>query len=143
MTFASIVTVLRVAWPILSFIVSLLSGLHASSSHTAAVNHVAGADGVSQQATHVLGAGALSGVAFLAGAAGVVSNHRAAASAPSVAPAGVNQVLHQMDVLHSAMLVDNDTTEAELNGLNALVIARKKNKPPGTRFASGTAKESG
>jgi hypothetical protein len=117
-------------WPVASFIISLLSGLHAMGAHKDAVNHVAGADSVSAQATHVLGVGGIAGAAFIAGVAGVASNHRAAVNAPSKAPEGVSQVLHQMDVLHSAMLVDPQTTEAELNGLNALVIARKKLRPP-------------
>jgi hypothetical protein len=127
MNFASILSMLKIAWPIISFVISLLSGLHAASAHAAAAAHVPGTDTVSAQATHVLGAGGLAGAAFLAGTAGVVSNHRAAASAPSKAPEGVDPVLHQYDVTHSA-LVAAGASDAEFDGLNALIKARK-NRP--------------
>jgi hypothetical protein len=129
MSFASIVGFLRVAWPIISFIVSLLAGVHAAGAHADALAHKPGTDSVSQQATNVLGVGALSGVALIAGAAGVVSNHRAAASAPSVAPTGVDPVLHQYDVTHSA-LVTAGASDAEFDGLNVLIKARKNRTRP-------------
>lgn len=114
----------KVWWPILSLVISLVSGMHAASSKAAAQS---GDVSVSSQEVHVIGAGALSGVALLAGAAGVVSNHKSAATAPSVAPAGVDPVLHQLDVAHSALIKAN-ATDAEFNGLNELIKLRK-NKP--------------
>ena len=126
MTLASVLSFLRVAWPILSFVVSLLSGIHAAGAHADALAHKDGADTISAQAVHVLGAGGISGVTLLAGAAGVAMNHARAVAAPSKPPPGVSPVLHQMDVLHSVMLEDPMTTAGELDGLNNLIKSRMK-----------------
>lgn len=117
---ASFLTLVKTWWPIVSMIVSLLSGMHAASSKAAASD---GSMSITAQATHVLGAGALSGVALIAGAAGVISNHRAAAAAPSKPAAGVDPIAHQLSVTHTIM-VENGGTPAEFDQLNTLVKGR-------------------
>jgi hypothetical protein len=78
------------------------------------------------QAVNVAGAGLLGSALIVAGAAGVASNHKAASSAPSKAPEGVDPVLHQESVLHAAMIADPAATPEEFNKLNELVLIRKK-----------------
>lgn len=117
---------LRTAWPIVTLLISLWSGMHAATNRAYGLAHVDGAESLEFKGVHVAGAGALSIGALLATIAGGVSNHRSAVNAPSKAPAGVNPVAHQLDVLHSAMTADSQTTDTELDILNTLVKGRLK-----------------
>lgn len=124
--FTAFVSFLKVAWPIISMLLGAWSAAHANASRVEAQD---GSMSISDQAVHVAGAGVVGAGLMLAGATGVVSNHRAAASAPSVAQAGVDPVLHQLDVVHSAMIAAQSSDE-EFDGLNELVKLRSnRNKP--------------
>jgi hypothetical protein len=124
MSAATIFTFVKTAWPVISFALSMLSALHASSVHAASVD---GSVSVQDQLVHVIGGGSASLITFLAGTVGMFTNHRAAEAAPAKAPEGIDPVLHQLSVAHSIML-QTGTTDSELDELNNLVKARRKPK---------------
>ena len=83
MSAATIFTFVKTAWPVISFALSMLSALHASSVHAASVD---GSVSVQDQLVHVIGGGSASLITFLAGTVGMFTNHRAAEAAPAKAP---------------------------------------------------------
>lgn len=121
----SILSFLKVAWPYISLVLSMLGGVHAAS-----------ADGqipkgpetsLSQQAdraTHVYGVGALAAAAGVAGLTGIGMDRGKLKASPSVAPAGVSQVLHQLNVAYAAM-VEEEGTGPDLDQLNTIIKSRK------------------
>jgi hypothetical protein len=121
---------LKTAWPYISLVLSLLGGVHAASAD--AKIPTGPETSLTQQAdraTHVYGVGALAAAAGVAGLTGIGINHGKLKASPSVAPAGVDQVLHQLQIAYAAM-VEEEGAGPDLADLNAIIIKRKARPAP-------------
>ncbi len=114
---ATVLGWLKVAWPYISLVVSLLGGIHAGSAQ---VQIPSGPESsFSQQAeraTHVYGVG---GLAAAAGVAGVIGLRKGGKKACPV--------LKQLGTAYAAML-EEDGAGDDLTELNAIILKRKGRK---------------
>jgi len=117
---ATFLTLVKTWWPIISFAISMLSGMHAASAKTVANS---GGMSIESQATHVGGAGGLAAATFIAGVAGIATNHKAAVAAPSKPAPGVDPIAHELGVLHT-ILVENGGNQGEFDKLKEMVVGR-------------------
>lgn len=121
----SILSFLKTAWPIITLLVSLWSGIHASAAHADAKNGLPQATSIEAQGVNVVGIGGLSAASLLATVWGFARNHVTLSVAPSVAPPGVDEILHRYDEAHTALMADPLAVDEDFDGLNTLIKSRK------------------